>query len=90
MDDMPKLKRTALQVLCVSFFAGFAATAVPTPSHASDDLDPVYVFNRICYSQVPKLDRIRDMARQVCGGDTRAHFGLHESSQRWRRDSIAR
>ncbi|MEM8972828.1 MAG: hypothetical protein AAGD43_12260 [Pseudomonadota bacterium] len=32
---------------------------------AGEDTDPVFVFNRICYSQVPNLANIRDMARKL-------------------------
>ena len=32
---------------------------------AGEDTDPVFVFNRICYSQVPNLDSIRSMARKL-------------------------
>lgn len=45
------------------------ATAVffhAAPIHAAEeDTDPVFVFNRICYAQVPNLDSIRNMSRQL-------------------------
>lgn len=41
---------------------------------AQEDTDPVFVFNRICYAQVPDVQAIRDMAlklawRQMGGED---------------------
>lgn len=41
---------------------------------AEEDTDPVFVFNRICYAQVPKIDSIRNMAQRlawkpITGGD---------------------
>ena len=38
------------------------------PATAQDtgaNLDPVYVFNRICYAQVPNLDAIQEMALKL-------------------------
>ncbi len=32
---------------------------------AEEDTDPVFVFNRICYAQVPKIDSIRSMAQRL-------------------------
>ena len=32
---------------------------------AGEGTDPVFVFNRICYAQVPNLDAIRDMSRRL-------------------------
>ena len=61
-----------------AFLGGFAlAAALAAPSYVlatEDDTDPVFVFNRICYAQVPNIDAIRNMAlklawRQMGGED---------------------
>lgn len=46
--------------------AALAVGAAATPAQAAgEDADPVFVFNRICYAQVPKLDAIRNMAQKL-------------------------
>ena len=45
--------------------AGCCLFAMRPAQAAGEDTDPVFVFNRICYAQVPKLDAIRDMARRL-------------------------
>ena len=47
---------------------GLIATPLAMPATASENSenpDPVYVFNRICYAQVPDLDAIQNMALQL-------------------------
>ena len=42
------------------------ASVSASPSFANDENpDPVYVFNRICYAQVPNLDAIQEMALEL-------------------------
>ncbi|MEM7067342.1 MAG: hypothetical protein AAF478_00535 [Pseudomonadota bacterium] len=59
--------------LIAGFFPAFAQSDAPTA-----DTDPVLVFNRICYSQVPALDSIRDMATRFAwepiGGEDLREF----------------
>lgn len=47
-------------------------------AHASDEADPVFVFNRICYAQVPDVEAIRGMARKLAwrpmGGEDLQRF----------------
>ena len=61
-----------------AFFAVFAPLACTSVEAAGGDADPVFVFNRICYAQVPKLDGIRDMAGRLAwrtiGDDELKHF----------------
>lgn len=49
--------------------AAVLATTVllqPTPVVAAEeDTDPVFIFNRICYAQVPKLNNIRAMSQRL-------------------------
>lgn len=61
MPFYPMLCR-ALLVVIIATVAPFAS---PPVQAAGEDADPVYVFNRICYAQVPKIDGIRDMARRL-------------------------
>lgn len=42
----------------------FIVLAVPVVAIAEDD-DPVFVFNKICYAQVPDLDAIGEMALKL-------------------------
>jgi len=60
-----KLRRLALVV-------AVGVTAIQaTGSHAraqgpvDDEADPVFVFNKVCYSQVPSVGAIRDMATRL-------------------------
>lgn len=61
-----------------AFLAIFAPLTGSSVKAAGEDADPVYVFNRVCYAQVPKLDGIRDMARRLAwrsiGEDELKHF----------------
>ncbi|MEM9470680.1 MAG: hypothetical protein AAGA00_01900 [Pseudomonadota bacterium] len=47
----------------------FAACAAGLPARAEgpvdDEADPVFVFNKVCYSQVPSIGAIRDMATRL-------------------------
>jgi hypothetical protein len=43
-----------------------AALGLAVPAHAaSDEADPVEVFNKVCYSQVPSVEAIQAMAREL-------------------------
>ncbi len=77
MNIMPKL-----------FGATFAAIAAVSTAFAQSDAptnetDPVLVFNRVCYAQVPVIDNIRDMsarfAWEVMGGDDLKQFTTIEN-----------
>lgn len=59
MTQLPWIGRLATLVALAGSLAGTPAWA------AGEDTDPVFVFNRVCYAQVPKLDAIRDMARKL-------------------------
>lgn len=58
-----------------SFLAAMVlGTAMTTTTYATEETDPVFVFNRICYAQVPNIEAIRNMAlklawRQMGGND---------------------
>lgn len=42
-----------------------AQTAPPTPDGAAEEISSVFAFNRICYTQVPVIERIGSMAAQM-------------------------
>ncbi len=57
----------------------FAMTVLPAPlAHAQENTDPVFVFNRICYTQVPNVQAIQNMALDLAwrrmGGDDLRQF----------------
>ena len=53
-----------LKSACLGLLA--APLALPaSASENSENPDPVYVFNRICYAQVPDLDAIQNMALKL-------------------------
>lgn len=57
-----------LMKLLRSTAAGLLVSIVALPSIATsndENPDPVYVFNRICYAQVPNLDAIENMALKL-------------------------
>ena len=65
MKSTVRTKRMILAAILTCLLASHFGIA-SKPVHAEDkDTDPVFVFNRICYAQVPNLDRIRDMAQRL-------------------------
>lgn len=71
-----------------TIFAGLAFVATAFPAFAqsdapTEDTDPVLVFNRVCYAQVPVLDNIRDMsarfAWEAMGGEDLKQFTTLEN-----------
>jgi len=73
-----------------SVFGAFALVASAIPAFAqsdapTEDTDPVLVFNRVCYAQVPVLDNIRDMsarfAWEAMGGDDLKQFTTLENPE---------
>ncbi len=65
MNSITRIRRTVWKGTLASWIAGCGLLAGTGVQAAGEDTDPVFVFNRVCYAQVPKLDRIRDMARQL-------------------------
>lgn len=65
MNPIIRAGRQRLARLAIGFLAASTILSAPSARAASEDVDPVFVFNRICYAQVPKLDQIRDMARRL-------------------------
>ncbi len=65
MNSVARVKRMVLKRLMAGLVAGSCLFAITSAHAAGEDADPVFVFNRICYAQVPKLDGIRDMARRL-------------------------
>lgn len=59
---MPK---TSLRFIASALVLGASLTFPQVLTAAGEDTDPVFVFNRICYSQVPNLESIRNMARKL-------------------------
>ena len=64
-------------LILLSFFASFASAYAQSDAPTRDS-DPVLVFNRVCYAQVPVLKNIRDMATRLAweriGGDDLKQF----------------
>ncbi len=61
-----------IKVFCIAGLLSFAtantATAQQSAATAGDETDPVYLFNEICYTQVPNVDQIQDMATRFAWG----------------------
>lgn len=63
--DRSRMTIKKLQMLAFSFVLGSGMVVPQLVNAAGEDTDPVFVFNRICYSQVPGLDGIRKMAQKL-------------------------
>ncbi len=54
------------------------AQQASTPSDQKNETDPVYLFNEICYTQVPQVEKIQDMAKRFAwvpmGGEDLQRF----------------
>ena len=61
---MPKLKNT-LGALGFVGFALVCSGANAQQATAPEEIDTVFTFNEICYTKVPNLDAIRDMALKL-------------------------
>ena len=73
--------KAAISVLAlVTSTSTFAQSDAPTT-----DTDPVLVFNRVCYAQVPVLNNIRDLAGRMAwepmGGEDLKQFTRPENPQ---------
>jgi len=79
---MLKSYRSLLLAVAIMINGGIGAHAQQSNLSASAT-DPVLVFNRICYAQVPVLDNIRDMATRLAwepmGGEDLEGFTQLES-----------
>jgi len=68
----------------VSLFAASTAFAQQAES-IGDETDPVYLFNEMCYTQVPNVDQIQDMATQFgwspMGGEDLEQFSALENPE---------
>ena len=85
MATIGRIKRRLWRAAIAGLLAGTGLLAA-TPGHAAgEETDPVFVFNRVCYAQVPKLDRIRDMARKLAwrsiGSDDLKRFTTIQSPE---------
>ena len=78
MSSIANCKRIGLRGLITGLVAGYSVLAITPVQAAGEETDPVFVFNRICYAQVPNLNQIRDMARRLAwreiGGDDIKRF----------------
>jgi hypothetical protein len=52
-------------VLAAAFMTVFVGNAGFSKANAEDQIDTVYTFNEICYTKVPNIDAIRDMALKL-------------------------
>lgn len=55
-----KFRRLALTAVVVAMQVAVSDARAQGP--VDDEADPVFVFNKVCYSQVPSVGAIRDMA----------------------------
>ncbi len=64
--------------LCAQAFSQDTAQQAGPVSQAGGETDPVFLFNEICYSQVPDVSAIADMAKRFAwepmGGDDLQRF----------------
>ena len=63
--SVERIKRAGTKRLLAGLLAACCLFAISPAQAVGEDTDPVFIFNRICYAQVPKLDGIRDMARRL-------------------------
>lgn len=57
--------RRLVSTLVVAATAMTLSAFAQPSSAAEEDQDPVFIFNRICYAQVPNVQAIRDMAQRL-------------------------
>ena len=55
----------AMLVLCLISSPAFAQTKAEAAAAQARNPDPVFVFNRVCYSQVPNVQAIENLATQL-------------------------
>ena len=72
IDRLTSMKRAVpLRTVVGAFAAAILLSVAPGTAHAQTGAtgeasqDPVFVFNRICYGQVPSVAAIRDMALEL-------------------------
>ena len=54
-----------LLLILLSAASSFAAANIALASEQASETDPVHVFNEVCYSKVPAVGAIRDMAQRL-------------------------
>lgn len=59
------LRKLALASVLVAVTMQAAGTGAHAQGPVDDEADPVFVFNKVCYSQVPSIGAIRDMATRL-------------------------
>ena len=60
-----KLRRLALAAAVGVVAMQATGSDVRAQGPVDDEADPVFVFNKVCYSQVPSVGAIRDMATRL-------------------------
>ena len=60
-----QLRRLALSAAVAMVAMQAAGLQVRAEGPVDDEADPVFVFNKVCYSQVPSIGAIRDMATRL-------------------------
>lgn len=75
-----------IKVFCIAVLASFFILSTVVAQQAAstgDESDPVYLFNEMCYTQVPNVDQIQGMATQFgwspMGGDDLEQFSALEN-----------
>lgn len=59
------LRRLAIASALVVVTMQATGSGVRAQGPVDDEADPVFVFNKVCYSQVPSIGAIRDMATRL-------------------------
>jgi len=77
--DIIKLMKILIRKIIVPLFVGSVlSTNVNAQGEQGSETDPVYLFNEICYTQVPDVQKIKDMAKRFAwvpmGGEDLERF----------------
>jgi len=59
------LRKYALATVFAAVATQATVSGVRAQGPVDDEADPVFVFNKVCYSQVPSIGAIRDMASRL-------------------------
>ena len=74
------------KLLIASILSGLSFSAIAQETGQNEPVDPVRLFNEICYSKVPSVQAIQDMAAQLAwlpiGGEDLKQFTTLENPEK--------